>query len=353
MVAMIDWKLAGTVAHGVAGLQSAGDPAPFEHPETFAAESERLVSAYTGLSAATMPSAEAVGREGWIDANLGSMSGVLDPVVERIAGRGSGALGGVMSSAAGALLALEAGAITGFLAGRVLGQLEFPVLDPSGPARLLFVAPNLGQAARHLEAEPDVLLRWVALHETTHALQFGGVPWLRPHLAELVGELLKGLEVDPRSLLRLPDPRDLGSLLEKARKDGVAALALGPERRAVLDRLQSLMAVLEGYAEHVMDAVGAGVIEDLPRLRGALQRRRQERSGLLRVLERVIGMDLKLRQYEQGKAFCDGVVERAGMTALNRVWEGPTRLPTPAELEDPGAWLARSAGPLHPQLTPG
>jgi putative hydrolase len=121
----------------------------------------------------------------------------------------------------------------------------------------------------------------------------------------------------------------------------------------VLDRLQSLMAVLEGYAEHVMDAVGAGVIEDLPRLRGALQRRRQERSGLLRVLERVIGMDLKLRQYEQGKAFCDGVVERAGMTALNRVWEGPTRLPTPAELEDPGAWLARSAGPLHPQLTPG
>jgi coenzyme F420 biosynthesis associated uncharacterized protein len=349
---MIDWKLAGTVANGVAGLQSAGDPAPFEHPETFTAESERLVSAYTGLSAGTIPSAEAVGRDGWIDANLGSMSGVLDPVAERL-GSGGGALGGAMSGAAGALLALEAGAITGFLAGRVLGQLEFPVLDPAGPARLLFVAPNLGHAARHLEADPEVLLRWVALHETTHALQFGGVPWLRPHLAELVGELLAGLELDPRSLLRLPDPRDLRSLLDKVRKDGIAALALGPERRVVLDRLQSLMAVLEGYAEHVMDAVGAEVIADLPRLREALQRRRHERSGLLRVLERVIGMDLKLRQYEQGKAFCDAVVERAGVSALNRVWEGPTRLPTPAELDDPGGWLARSAGPLHPQLTAG
>src|SRR3954447_11644099 len=110
---MIDWKLAGTVANGVAGLQSAGDPAPFEHPEAFAAESERLVSAYTRPTRAAMPSAaaggrgEAVGREGWIDANLGSMSGVLDPVVERLTGRGSGALAGVLSGAAGALLALE------------------------------------------------------------------------------------------------------------------------------------------------------------------------------------------------------------------------------------------------------
>jgi coenzyme F420 biosynthesis associated uncharacterized protein len=348
---MIDWKLAGTVANGVAGLQSAGDPEPFERPETFAAESERLVGAYTGLTAADMPAAEAIGRDGWIDANLGSMRGVLDPVASRLGG--GGGLGGLLSGAAGALLALEAGAITGFLAGRVLGQLEFPVLDPSGPARLLFVAPNLGQAAHQLEAEPDVLLRWVALHETTHALQFGGVPWLRPHLAELVSELLQGLELDPRSLLKLPDARDLRSLLDKVREDGIATLALGAERRATLDRLQSLMAVLEGYAEHVMDAVGADVIEDLPRLREALQRRRRDRSGLLRVLERVIGMDLKLRQYEQGKAFCDGVVDRAGITALNRVWEGPTRLPTPTELDDPGAWLARSAGPLHPQLAAG
>src|SRR5512144_3012195 len=161
---MIDWKLAGTVANGVAGLQPAGDPAPFEHPETWAAESERLVGAYTGLAVSGLPGAEGVGRGEWIDANLGSMRGVLDPVASRL-GAGAGGLGGVLTGAAGALLALEAGAITGFLAGRGLGQLEFPVLDPAAPALRLFVAPNLAHAARQLEAEPDDLARWVALHE--------------------------------------------------------------------------------------------------------------------------------------------------------------------------------------------
>ena len=83
------------------------------------------------------------------------------------------------------------------------------------------------------------------------------------------------------------------------------------------------MAVLEGYAEHVMDAVGAGVLDDLPGLRSALGKRRHDRSGLLKLLDKLLGMDLKLRQYEQGKAFCDGVVARAGIGGLNRVWIGP------------------------------
>ncbi len=80
-----------------------------------------------------------------------------------------------------------------------------------------------------------------------------------------------------------------------------------------MDGVQAFMAVLEGYAEHVMDAVGAEVLADLPRLRAALERRRADRTGLLRLLEKLIGMDMKLRQYEQGKRFCDGVVERAGI----------------------------------------
>ena len=100
------------------------------------------------------------------------------------------------------MLAVEAGAISGFLAGRVLGQYEFPVLDPEAPARLLFVAPNLGHAATQLEAEPDPLLYWVALHEITHALQFGGVPWLRPHLAGLVQELTGALVARPGQALQ-------------------------------------------------------------------------------------------------------------------------------------------------------
>jgi coenzyme F420 biosynthesis associated uncharacterized protein len=335
---VIDWTLAGQVARGIAGLQPAGDPRPFEQLSTPGAESERLVSAYTGLEALTpLPVAEAVDRDGWIEANLRSLGGVLDPVAARI-GLRLGPFGG----AASALLGLEAGAVSGFLGGRVLGQYEFPPLDPAAPARLLFVAPNLGHAANTLDADPDQLLRWVALHETTHALQFSGVPWLREHLAGLVGELLAALDVNPSGLLRLPDASDLRALLNRVREEGLAFVAVGDERRAQLESAQAFMALLEGYAEHVMDAVGADLLDDLDAMRAAMERRRHERSGLLRVLEKLIGLDLKLRQYQQGKAFCDAVVARGGIAALNRAWAAPETLPTFAELDDPVGWLART-----------
>jgi coenzyme F420 biosynthesis associated uncharacterized protein len=335
---VIDWSLAGSVARGVAGLQPAGEPGPFEAVAGPAEESERLVSAYTGLvSSSPIPAAEAVGRDGWVEANLRSLRGVLDPAADRVGGS-IPFLGG----AVGGLLALEAGAVSGFLAGRVLGQYEFPVLDPDAPARLLFVAPNLAHAADTMDADSEQLLRWVALHETTHALQFGGVPWLRGHLAGIVREFLDSLEVDPGRLLHLPDLSDLRGLVDQVREDGIAALGLSPDRRALLERAQAFMALLEGYAEHVMDAVGADLLPDLPGLRAAMERRRGEKSGFLRLLEKLIGMELKLRQYEQGKAFCDTVVSLGGIEALNRAWSSPEALPTLAELDDALGWLART-----------
>jgi coenzyme F420 biosynthesis associated uncharacterized protein len=341
---VIDWKLAGQVARGVSNLQPAGDPEPFRLLDGPAAESERLVRAYTGLSAERVPVPEAVDRPAWIDANLVSLETVLEPAARRLAG-GLGPVGFM----AGGLLALEAGAISGFLAGRVLGQYEFPVLRPEAPARLLFVAPNLAQAARALDAPPDQLLRWVALHETTHALQFGGVPWLREHIAGLVHELLGALEIDGKQLMRrLPDLRDVKGFVARVREDGFATVMVGEEHRALLDRVQAFMAVLEGYAEHVMDVTGAQVLDDLPGLRSAMQKRRSDRSGFLRLLEKLLGMDLKLRQYEQGKFFCDAIVRAAGTEALTRVFSGPDALPTLPELTDPARWLRRVG--FHEQL---
>jgi uncharacterized protein (DUF2342 family) len=64
---------------------------------------------------------------------------------------------------------------------------------------------------------------------------------------------------------------------------------------------------------------------------------------MVRLLEKLLGFELKMKQYEQGRAFCDAIVERGGVDALNRVWESPSALPTPAELEAPDAWLARTS----------
>lgn len=343
---MIDWRLATVVAQAVASAAPSvpeGDTA--DEVAAFASRSAELVAGYTGLAGAlTIPGPETVDRTEWVTANLASMRTVMDPVAGRL-GEGLGVLAGPARAAGGALLAVEVGVISGYLAGRVLGQYEFPVLDPDVPARLLFVGPNIAGAAKGTGSDPQAMLRWIALHETTHALQFSGVPWLRPHLAAKVAELVDGLEasIDPRALMRLPSLDDVRGLVDAVRRGEVVELIAGPSRRRVLAEMQALMALVEGYAEHVMDAVGAEVLPDLDRLREAMNRRRGERSGMFRLLEKLIGLDLKLRQYEQGKAFCDAVVAEGGIEALNRAWASPEALPRPEELDAPAEWLRRTA----------
>jgi coenzyme F420 biosynthesis associated uncharacterized protein len=342
MGGVIDWRLASTIAHGVAAATPAPQWREFSDVEAAVAESEALISAYTGLvPAAPLPRAEAIDRAGWVTANQNSMRGVLDPVAEHIGDRLGGRLQGVLNAGAGVVLAAEVGVLSGYLAQRVLGQYEFSVSDPDGPARLLFVGPNLADAAGKLEAGSDELLRWVALHETTHALQFGAVPWLRGYVAAAVGELMESATVDPKSMLRFPDPTNIGALIDAVRKGGLPALMIRPQQRETLERMQAFMAVVEGYAEHVMDAVGVQLLPNLPELRQALDKRRRERTGMLKLLERLIGLDMKLRQYEQGKTFCDAVVAHAGIGALNLAWSRPEAMPSMAELDDPRGWVRR------------
>jgi putative hydrolase len=141
--------------------------------------------------------------------------------------------------------------------------------------------------------------------------------------------------------LKLPDPSELRELAERARRGELLRLTLGEDRWQLVERMQAAMSLIEGHAEHTMDAVGAEVLPTLPRLRAAMNRRREARPLPWRVLERLLGLELKLRQYELGRRFCDGVVEQAGAHALARAWEGPESLPTPAELAAPAEWLAR------------
>jgi putative hydrolase len=109
------------------------------------------------------------------------------------------------------------------------------------------------------------------------------------------------------------------------------------------------MSVIEGYSEHVMDALGERLLPAYAGLREAMDRRRRSRSAPERILERLLGLDVKLRQYELGKRFCDAVAERRGVEGLNRVWESAEALPTLGELSQPTAWLERvDAGATAP-----
>jgi coenzyme F420 biosynthesis associated uncharacterized protein len=248
--------------------------------------------------------------------------------------------------AAGATLAAEAGLIVGYMSQRVLGQYELSLLQPEVKPRLLFVAPNLGRAVGELHVDRDSFLDWIVFHELTHALQFVGAPWLREHLGGLLSEYLATVDVkfERGAAGGVPSLPNIQRLVELFREGGLAALVQTRRQRSIMDRVQATMAVVEGHAEHVMDAVGEHALPHYAGLRDAMQRRRRSRSAPERILQKLLGLDLKLRQYEEGKAFCDAVVAERDIEVLNRVWQSPEALPTLAELRNHKAWLARTDG---------
>ncbi|HEY2160285.1 MAG TPA: zinc-dependent metalloprotease [Solirubrobacteraceae bacterium] len=346
---MIDWILAKRIAERVAGT---GDPrSPAVDLGALAAESEARVIEYTGLRPTRpLPEPEGISRREWVDSNVDSMGVLLDPVLKR-AGSNLGPLKPAVEIGMGLVLSAEVGLVLGYLAQRVLGQYELVLLDEAvedRPPRLLFVLPNLSQAVNAFSANEREFMTWVTLHEVTHAVQFAGVPWLHGYVAGLIRELLASAEVriDAPRKLRVPSIDELRRIGSALRKGDLISVVTNEAERGTLDRVQAVMAVIEGHAEHVMDAVAPDLVPSLPKLRASLDRRRRSQSGLSRLVARLLGLDMKLRQYEQGKRFCDAVVSSGGVGALHHVFSSPEALPSLAELDDPDAWLERTLAPV-------
>jgi coenzyme F420 biosynthesis associated uncharacterized protein len=343
---IVDWDLAERVALALAGQ----GPAWEGSEEELQAESERaakLVRRYTGLRPhGRLPEAELVGRAEWARVNLATfreMSAEIEAELgDRLNVSGNGARGlpaALTSATAGA----EVGLAVGYLAQRVIGQYDVALIGPARAPRLLFVGPNLSAARARLDVDHDRFLRWIALHETTHAVHFASVPWLRDYIGGIAKELFEGaaLEVKPRELLgklvRL-NPREL---VRRVAAGDLARLLLPEEQRRHLDRLLATMTLVEGYAEHVMDAVGDQLDPRYAELRRRLDRDRERRGLLDSIVSRLLGLELKLAQYRRGKAFADAVVRSAGIRALNQAWDSPESLPRPEELDTPAEWIER------------
>ena len=345
---MVDWSLARRIA-ALAGA-SEGDPSVGVDVVASAERLEPEVTRYTGLDAGgAAPPAELVDRAGWADANLTTFSHLLEPIAERMSVRlgRAGPIAGPLRLGAGATIAAEAGLVVGYMSQRVLGQFELSLIQPEAPTRLLFVGPNLRKAIVDLEAEREPFIDWIVLHELTHVVQFTGVPWLRDHLGGLLRAYLDSVDVQIMAGAAggLPTMPNVNELVERFREGGLMALIQTREQRDLMDRLQPVMAVIEGYSEHVMDALGAELVPGYEQLRESMERRRRSRSAPERLLQKLLGLDMKMRQYEQGKQFCDAVVDEVGIGGLNAVWRSPDDMPTPAELDDPAAWIARTQVP--------
>ena len=180
--------------------------------------------------------------------------------------RASARCGRRSSWRSGSCSTTEVGVVLGYLAQRVLGQYELVLLDEAvedRPPRLLFVLPNLGQAVTNFGADEQEFMTWVTLHEVTHAVQFAGVPWLHGHVAGPRAGAAAQRRAADRGAAQAADADaapSCGGSRDALRHGDLISIVTDESERETLDRVQAVMAVIEGHAEHVMDAVAPDLL---------------------------------------------------------------------------------------------
>jgi coenzyme F420 biosynthesis associated uncharacterized protein len=388
---MIDWELA--ISTGVRFAR--------QGPNVSLADARAVVAELRGLTAVVqqpvrdvtgLVSQGSVGpvavvdRPGWIRANVGGFRVVLEPLADRLAERGTAMPGsGVMGAVGSRVTGVQAGLILAYLSARVLGQYEL-FLPPgegtaaangsasggttsgstaSGPAsgstasgngaangtaangsgvgRLTLVAPNIVLVERELGVDPHDFRRWVCLHEETHRVQFTSVPWLRGYVQGLMTEFLLASDMDPTAIadrLRAAAGAVAGAVRGSDGQTLVEAIQT-PQQRELLDKLTAVMTLVEGHGDYVMDAVGPQVVPSVADIREKFSSRRGSAGRVEQVIRRILGIDLKMKQYAEGSRFVSAVVGEAGMAHFNKVWTSPETLPTRDELASPATWLDR------------
>jgi coenzyme F420 biosynthesis associated uncharacterized protein len=345
---VIDWPLAIRVASVVAGK---GPPTtPTIRGEVrrdfreFSHLSDELVRDFTGLRPAEpAPEPVVLDRPGWVRANTESFQELIKPLAEKISG--TLVIAAPMRRITAGAIGVQIGALLGYLSQKVLGQYDL-VLATEGAGRVYFVGPNVVDAERRLQLEPRDFRLWIALHEITHRTQFTGVPWLRDRVRALIEKALGAVELDPthiRTIIRRGRDLLLGGP-QAWRNASLISIFMSDEQRAILDEMQALMCVVEGHGTFVMNRIGAERIPSFEHMQRSIESRRSSAGGAERTLQRAIGMDMKYSQYAIGERFMNQVADEAGLAAVNKVWESEESMPTLAEMQNPGAWLARVGG---------
>jgi coenzyme F420 biosynthesis associated uncharacterized protein len=334
----VDWRFAATVGQRLVRPGPASSDytrrQAIEELSSAATKAEPPVRDVTGLvTNGVVPAARVIDRSEWVGAAAESMR-VMTNGTEKPRGFVTGRITGA-----------QTGAVLAFVSSGILGQYDpFATADAGC---LLLVYPNVIAVERQLRVEPSDFRLWVCLHEVTHRVQFTANRWLAGYMSQALGLLTQDAGEDIGQVVsRLAEfARSRGKGNGDATATGILGLVRAvqsePQRQA-LDQLLVLGTLLEGHADHVMDAVGPVVVPSVASIRSRFdERRHRKQPPLQRLLRALLGIDAKLSQYTRGKAFVDHVVGRVGMERFNTIWSGPETLPLPAEIEDPQRWIDR------------
>jgi len=361
MGGMIDW---GTAVQTGARLVRPGPQISVEEARKVVEELRELsalaqghVREFTQMDVSPDPlPATIVDRPGWIKANVEGFRVVLEPLLDQLSRKRSSVVNGpagfVVDMVGSRVTGMQMGAILAYMASRVLGQYElFLPPDPSGKSptgRLTLVAPNIVQTEQDLGVDSRDFRLWVCLHEETHRAQFTGVPWLRNYVQDQMTQFLLASDLDPAAMFeRIKEAAEAVADAVRGGDSSLIDAIQTPAQREILDRLTAVMTLVEGHGDFVMDAVGPEVVPSVAHIRAKFQGRRDGGSKLDRTIRRLLGIDLKMKQYAEGSRFVRRVHAEVGMDGFNKVWTSQDTLPNLAEIADPALWIARV---VHPEL---
>jgi coenzyme F420 biosynthesis associated uncharacterized protein len=351
---LIDWR----TARDIAVTMSRDEALPLVDRRKLDAEYRALVarcvpivSEYTGDHLPDAPERTfAFDRVDWVNANIDAFERMFAPL-EGLNLLGDAANRSIAGQMLGTLnqkvLSAEVGLLLGYLARKVLGQYDLTLLgrEPMAPGRLYYVEPNITAAERTLGLPRDEFRMWLALHETTHAFEFEAHPWLRDHFNTMLERYFGFLREDAAKIRS----QGLGGLrlyIDRIRSGGGESGSwleslMNAEQRTLFTQMQATMCIVEGYSNHVMNAVGRELLPNYEMISRRFAQRLQQRSQADRLLAKLTGLDVKMEQYRLGEEFIDRVVRERGHGFARRVWDGAEYLPTMQEIRQPELWLAR------------
>ncbi|MDX6325101.1 MAG: hypothetical protein QOK15_1455 [Nocardioidaceae bacterium] len=344
----VNWDLAKDVARRASAQEP--DPSVSSADNTRVADALRLADHWLD-SATELPSgvstASGWSRAEWIEQTLPVWQTLVEPVAEHVVGamttalpeeakQMAGPFAAILGQAGGAMFGNQVGQALAGLAGEVLGASDIGLpLAPAGKAALL--PANVHSFAEGLDVpEGDVTL-FVALREAAHQRLFAHVPWLSAHLVAAVEDFGRGTTIDMSAIEEKVsgiDPTNPAALQE-ALQDGLFEPQKTPAQQAALVRLETMLALVEGWVDEVVSQATAGRMPNATKLQELIRRRRAAGGPAEVAFAALVGLELRPRRLRDAAALWGNLRSRKGAAARDAVWAHPDLLPTAADLDDP------------------
>lgn len=352
----VNWTLAKDAARRGVEQESRVDSTQLRDVAEAARLADLWLDAATDFTSASTQ-ARALSRSEWIDATLPQWQQLAEPVAQSAADAVSGSLagqlppeaaamlgqaGGMLKSLGGALFGAQLGQAVGTLAGEVLGGTDAGL--PLAGRTFALVPQNIEAFGSGLELPHQEVLLYLALREAAHQRLFHSASWLEEHVLGLVRDFAAGLNIDTAGIqdrLQGIDPTNPAALQE-IMSSGMLEPTVTPQQQAALTRLQTTLALIEGW----VDAVVTGAADHLPSapaLRETLQRRRATGGPAEQTFAGLIGLQLRPRRAREAAALWEAIATQKGTTWRDDLWLDPALVPTEEDLEDPDGFFGRRA----------